>query len=195
MGLFKNLINKLSKKSNKELQNLSKQAQAWYRQAAVITKDFEKTPQQFVNGISQDRVTKILPGNLYLYGYDAKWKDILPFYDRYPLVFPFRKLPDGFIGLNLHYLPLHLRIELFDGLMEFKNNKNMNETTQLKFSWALITGLSKYKLAEPCVHRYLNSHLRSPLRLIKPEDWEKAMLLPVEKFTGASKQEVWRMVK
>lgn len=189
MFSFKNLFKKRTKK---ELQDLSKQAIAWYRQASVITKDFEKTPQQFINNITQERSNKIIPGNLYLYGYDAKWKKELPYWDKYPLVFPFRKVDNGFIGLNLHYLPLHLRIELFDALMSFRNNKNMDETTKLVYSWNLISNLSKFKLAQPCVHRYINGHLRGVLRLIKPEEWEKAILLPVERFEGATKQEVWK---
>ena len=126
-----------------------------------------------------------------MYAYDPKTKEDLPYYDRFPLVFPFRKTADGFYGLNMHYLPYDLRIYLLDALLTFKNNSRWDETTKLKYSWALIDGVSKYKAAHPCVKQYLNSHVRSQFRRVSSADWATAMLLPVERFVGASKQQVW----
>jgi hypothetical protein len=109
----------------------------------------------------------------------------------FPLVFPFKKMKDGFIGLNLHYLPYPMRIQLLERLMDFKTNSLMNENTRLKYSWNMIQGVSRFKIAEPCVHRYLADHLQSPMKKIDASDWATALLLPVEKFVGASKRTVW----
>jgi hypothetical protein len=126
-----------------------------------------------------------------MFGYDPKGKNELPYYDKFPLVFPFRKTPDGFIGLNMHYLPYPLRIQLLDALMVYKSNSRLDETTKIKYSWALIDGVSRYRAAKPCVKQYLTSHVRTQFRNVTSKDWATAMLLPVERFIGASKQEVW----
>ena len=42
-------------------------------------------------------------GKMYFYYYDAKTKDMLPYWDKFPLVIPLEVHTDGFIGLNLHY--------------------------------------------------------------------------------------------
>jgi hypothetical protein len=127
-----------------------------------------------------------------MFYYDAKHKDTLPYWDKFPLVFPFRKLPDGFIGLNMHYLPYYQRVQLLDRLSEFANNKTLDNDTKLKFSWATIQSMSKLKIAEPCVHRYLSTHVRSPYRLVDGSDWATAMVLPVQQFVGRSAAKVWQ---
>jgi hypothetical protein len=80
---------------------------------------------------------------------------------------------------------------LLDRLLIFKNNSKLDETTRIKYSWELIDGASRYAAAKPCVKQYLNGHVRSQFRQINANDWATAMLLPVERFVGASKQEVW----
>jgi hypothetical protein len=80
---------------------------------------------------------------------------------------------------------------LLDRLLVFKNNSKLDETTRIKYSWALIDGVSKYAAAKPCVKQYLTGHVRSQFRQINSNDWATAMLLPVERFVGASKQEIW----
>ena len=57
-------------------------------------------------------VGKPLPGDMYLYLYDPKTKDALPYYDTAPLVIPFRSAKGGFYGMNLHYLPPMMRMQL-----------------------------------------------------------------------------------
>jgi hypothetical protein len=126
-----------------------------------------------------------------MYAYDPKGKAELPYYDRFPLVFPFRKTPDGFIGLNMHYLPYPLRISLLDNLLIYRSNTRMDDMTKLKYSWQIIDGVSRFAAAKPCVKQYLSNHVRSQFRQITSKDWATAMLLPVERFVGASKAEVW----
>lgn len=137
----------------------------------------------------------IVPGNMYLFQYDAKHKKTLPYFDRFPLVFPFKKVEDGFLGLNMHYLNYPLRIKLLDRLQQYRNNDRMDEKTKIKLSWALIEGSSKLNLALPCVKHYLVNHVRSQFIKIESKDWATAMLLPVERFysaNGVTKQEVWK---
>jgi hypothetical protein len=67
----------------------------------------------------------------------------------------------------------------------------MDEMTRLKYSWQIIDGISRFTPAKPCIKQYLIGHVRSPFRKIDSSDWATAMLLPVERFVGASKQQVW----
>jgi hypothetical protein len=76
--------------------------------------------------------------------------------------------------------------------MTFKNNTKMDGTTRIKYSWALISGVSKYKAAEPCIKRYLGDHVKSPYSKVDSSDWTTAMMLPVERFVGAPKEKVWK---
>lgn len=135
--------------------------------------------------------SRIMPGRLYLFMYDAKMKDTLPYWDRFPLVFPYARTPNGFIGLNMHYLPYILRVRLLDRLMDFATNKNMDANTKLKYSYATIQSSSKLRMAQPCIHRYISGNVQSRFLEIPASEWHTAMMLPVERFVGANKQTVW----
>jgi hypothetical protein len=178
-------------KNQYDLKTAVKKSRAWFEQQVLIMTRQQLTPQRVLNGNPDQLVTKIMPGHLYMFVYDPKTKAELPYYDRFPLVFPFRKTPDGFIGLNMHYLPYPLRINLLDNLLTYSSNQRFDETTRLKYSWALIDGMSKYAAAKPCVKQYLVGHVRTQFRQVESSNWATAMLLPVERFVGASKQEIW----
>jgi hypothetical protein len=151
-----------------------KRSKGWFEKQVASMAQQGITPNKVLKGEPSHMRSAIMPGNLYMYVYDPKTKDDLPYYDRFPLVFPFRKTQDGFIGLNMHYLPYDLRINLLDQLLIFKNNARWDETTKIKYSWALIDGVSRYKAAKPCVKQYLSGHVRSQFRQIYAEDWATA---------------------
>lgn len=174
-----------------DLATAVRKSNGWFeKEVAMLTKQ-NLTPNKVLMGNPEQVVTKIIPGHLYLFMYDPKLKKTLPYYDRFPLVFPYAKTPDGFIGLNMHYLPYGLRIRLLDSLLTFKTNNRMDETTRLKYSWQLIDGISRFKAAQPCIKQYLGGHVKTQFRKINSADWATAMLLPVERFVGATKQQIW----
>ena len=70
-------------------------------------------------------------GGMYFFYYNPKLKDVLPFYDIFPLVIPIETYSDGFLGLNLHYLPRVHRAMLMDQLYQTISNDKMNKTTKL----------------------------------------------------------------
>lgn len=187
MSLYSNIFTK----NQVDLKTAVKQSQTWFQQQSFLLGRQRIIPLQLIKSEPQRNVNRIIPGEMYLFAYDAKTKDTLPYWDMYPLVFPFKKLKDGFIGLNMHYLPYAMRVRLLDRLMDFKTNSLLNDTTRLRYSWSTIQGVSRFKMAEPCVHRYLTNHIQSPLKKIDSNDWATALLLPVERFVGASKQRVW----
>lgn len=144
------------------------------------------------------RVNKITPGSMYLFKYNPKYaKEILAkkenaYYDIHPLIIPFRQVPGGFYGLNLHYLTPQLRVALLDKLMIYASNKNLDENTKLRFTWQMAVAAAKNKYISSCVHMYLMSQLQSQFMFIKPDDWVSALMLPVESFVGANKALVWK---
>ena len=174
-----------------DLATAAKKSRSWFEQEVMKMTRQQWTPPKILKGNPTEITQKILPGYLYMYLYDPKTKADLPYYDRFPLVFPFRKTTDGFIGLNMHYLPYNFRILLLDRLMIFANNKRIDESTRLKYKWQLIDGVSRYQMAKPCIKQYLSSHVKSQFRRIPSNNWATAMLLPVERFVGGSKQEVF----
>ena len=180
------------KRNQYNLHDSSRKSQAWFQQQVLLIQRQGVTAKNLMKTGEEPLTTNILPGNMYMFFYDAKHKETLPYWDRFPLLLPYKKTPQGFMGLNLHYLPYQLRVQLLDRLSYFKNNSKMDETTRLKYSWELISGVSKYKAAEPCIKQYLNGHVRSPFKKIPAQDWATAMMLPVESFVGANKQAVWQ---
>lgn len=185
-------IKDVFEKNKYDLQTAALKSKSWFDQQVYQLSRQNITPPKVLNGNPDQTVSSVMPGHLYMYMYDPKLKAELPYYDRFPLVFPFSKTEDGFIGLNMHYLPYQLRMVLLDRLLQFRTNKRMDETTKLRYSWQAIDGMSKFAAAQPCVKRYLIGHVRSKFRRINADDWATAMLLPVERFVGASKEAVWQ---
>jgi len=156
-----------------------KQAGASARMRAV-------TPNQLLKRQPEDN---IMLGKMFFYKYDPKWAKKLPYWDMYPLVFPFEKAPGGFYGLNLHYIPPRDRAILMDSLNQYANNDKYDKTTRLQLSYQL---LKKYRRAVPCVKRYLGDHVVSQTVRVDADEWEIAIFLPVERFQKESKKTVWK---
>ena len=170
--------------------DIGRKSRGWFMKKQVELQKARIGPQKIIRQ-GDNLQSRILPGRLYLFAYDAKLKETLPYWDQYPLVFPYERTADGFMGLNMHYLPYILRVRLLDRLLDFANNKNMNETTRLKYSYATVKASSKLRLAQPCLKRYLAGHVQSRFLEIPANEWHTAMMLPVERFVGANKQTVW----
>lgn len=167
----------------------AEEARKWYRDTA---QGYKRIDERALMKGDKERLTNTpLVGDMYMYYYDPKHKQTLPYYDRFPLVFPYKKVQGGFMGINLHYLPLVYRAKLMDALYDVTNNKNFDETTKLKMNYNLLNGASKFKYFGPCVKHYLTEHLRSRFLYVYPSEWDIALFLPTERFEGASKQKVW----
>ena len=164
----------------------------WFRSIVNRTKGkFSKETPQKILSRSESLVSQSVLGKMYFYSYDPKWKNDLPWYDTFPLVFPIERYPDGFLGLNFHYLAPKHRAILMDQLKAFANNNKYDETTKLRLSYNMLKGFTKYKRARPTVHRYLNSKVNSKFVLVNADEWEVALFLPVERFKKANKKKVW----
>ena len=156
------------------------------RQAGARARMKAVTPNQLLRRQPDDN---ILLGKMFFYKYDPKFAKKLPYWDMYPLVFPFERAPGGFYGLNLHYIPPRDRAVLMDNLNQYASNNKYDKTTRLELSYRL---LKRYGRAVPCVKRYLGDRIVSQTVRIDADEWEVAIFLPVERFQKASKGTVWK---
>lgn len=173
-------------------QEAAKKSKNWYDQQLNLLNRTKINPTLLMqNREEMKRIGKVSPGSMYLFEYDPKNAETLPYYDRYPLVIPFRQASGAFYGLNLHYLHPQLRVALLDKLMIYATDKNLDENTKLKFTWQMAATAAKNKFIAGCVKMYLLNHVESSFMKITPDNWVGALMLPVESFVGASKTRVW----
>ena len=188
MTVFTNLL-KLGK-NPKFAGPTDKESRNWFRDKARRVTNVNVMGLMRRNYLSNKTI--IRPGFMYLFGYDPKMKDELPYYDRFPLIFPVEAYGDGFLGINLHYLPYDLRAKLMDALYELMNNRFYDERTKLRLSYGVLKSASKYKYFEPCVKRYLYSHVQTKFMQVPANEWDIALFLPLESFAKKNKGFVQR---
>ena len=135
------------------------------------------------------RNNKPFYGKLNMFFYDPKHKKTLPYYDTFPLVLPLEVYTDGFLGINMHYLPIPLRIKLLDKLVDYSNNTKFDETTRLVVDYSKLKSI---RLIRPTIHKYLSGYTKSQFRRIDADEFTIATLLPVQRFKKASSTEVWK---
>ena len=108
--------------------------------------------------------TTVRQGHLYLFEYKAKSK-WLPYYDKFPLAYVFKRDRDGFYAANFHYLQYRTRLKamkkLQRGMIDIPRN---------------------------IIHKYLNSHVESLFLDLHSEEWDTSILLPVEDFIMTSRR-------
>jgi len=130
-------------------------------------------------------------GAMFMFFYDPKHKKTLPYYDSFPLIIAVGGAEGGFIGLNLHYLPIALRAKFLDGLMDTTNNKKYDESTKFAISYNMLKSASKLKYFKPCYKHYLTKHVRGRLALVPAPEWEIATFLPTADFQKASTSTIY----
>jgi hypothetical protein len=145
---------------------------------------------------NQDQLTtQLLPGKMYAFLYDPKLKNELPYFDKFPLIIPWRKDARHFWGINFHYLPYQYRLTLLNKLMQFAQHNKKGEVAMLKFSWNLISSVSKFREAQPAIKCYLHGHVKTRFIQIPPEDWAIATMMPMANFAGDKETNVWKLSK
>jgi len=171
----------------------SKQSREWFRDLAMGVKRInvpkfqkETTPFQNIENLSANSI-----GKMYHFTYDPKWKDKLPYYDTFPLVFPFDFKGDRMLGINMHYLSPYLRARLMDALYTTLNNEKYDKTTKLQVSYGILKSSFRFAAFRPCIHCYLFDHVRSPFMYITPDMWDYTLMLPTARFQKHSADYVW----
>jgi hypothetical protein len=171
----------------------SKTSREWFRNTALNVKkmgvkEFQKsaTPFQVMENLSLKSI-----GKMYSFVYDPKWKEQLPYYDTFPLVFPFDFKDDRMLGINMHYLPPGARATLMNALYNTLTIGEKNTNTALKINYQILKGASQFKYFKPCIKSYLFSHVRSPYQNISPQLWDYTLMLPLARFQKQSADAIW----
>lgn len=167
----------------------SKESRAWFRKKAGALGKVDRN--QIMNEPEMKLTGKQFPGGMFMFFYDPKTKDTLPYYDSFPLTIIVGPAPGGFTGLNLHYLPMVLRAKLLDGLLDVASDKKYNENTRFNLSYSMLKKASSMKYFKPCFKRYLMSNVRSRFAIVPAPEWEVATFLPTQDFQKSSKSSVW----
>ena len=178
------------------------QAQAFRAGVTARTNASKKWFQANVKKLGQVNRTSLLKddaleptarniaGNMYLYFYDPKYKDELPYYDRFPLTIMVEPAKGGFYGLNLHYLKPTIRAAFLDELMKTAPQK-ITDKSRIRARYKLLASSKKYKEFKPCFKHYLTEHIKSKLVRVPMSEWEVAIFLPTEQFKKKGKAAIW----
>lgn len=158
--------------------------------AAVNNKSSKWFADTMKKNIRGHSVTKPSPGRLYAYMYDAKHKDTLPYWDRFPLIVYLGLGKQGsttlMYGLNLHYIPPKARQQFLEELLkQYASTPTITNKTKLKINWSQVKGFAG---ADKMIKAYLPGHIKGSLIEIKPSDWANVVLLPTQQFMSKGKR-------
>ena len=174
-----------------ELQMMSKKSLEWMANRIAEIKN----PGVIPRGISREtyrQTSGFRLGGMYCFYYDPKTKDKLEYYDRFPMVLVLDRYTDGFLGLNLHYLPFQYRIAFLGKLMKYAQMDDAGEIQRLRVTYDILTASKSLKAFKPCLKRYLSSHIQSKILAIQSNEWDIAAFLPIQQFKKASAAKVWQ---
>lgn len=178
-------------KTAAQLSTMSRESFNWLKRKIVELRNPANITREIVK--EKDRYTRTFRiGMLYFFSYDPKTKADLPYYDTFPLVLVLEKYPDGFLGLNLHYLPIKYRIAFLSKLMSLAILDDSDDIKRMRVSYEILNASKRYKEFRPCLKKYLYGHLKSRMLTIKPNEWDVASMLPVHRFKNAKPSHVWQ---
>ena len=174
----------------------ARKSQAWFAEQVKYL-GHTVSPNSVMSNSARSR-NFLIPGKMTMFFYVAKTRDELPYYDTFPLIFPFSQDAETFTGINFHYLPVKLRVVLLKNLLDFATDKKLNEQTKLRLQWQFVSGLSRYQGVENAVKKYRFDHVQSQFLLVPAPQWFNAVMIPFERFVvgeqarRVDKNYVWR---
>ena len=169
------------KRNSLDYPKFSRDSTLWMQRKVATLRD----PGYLAKTISQEADRSrggSLIGGVYFFYYEPKLAAKLPYYDTFPLVIILQKYSDGFLGLNMHYLPVMLRAAFMDMLMDFAHFDVKTDAARINASYNILKTTQRLKAFRPCLKRYLVTNMGSKPLLVDPSEWETAMWLPVEQF-------------
>lgn len=177
-------------RSSAQIKTMSRDSLRWLEGKVEEIKGRSNIASQ-ISRESQRWVNRFQLGGLYFFYYDPKTKTDLPYYDRFPLVIPLEIYPDGFLGLNLHYLPMNYRLVFLDKLLDTAAINKNNEIYRVRVSYDILSATRRYREFRPCLKKYLFNHVTSKIVAVQPNEWDVAAFLPVQQFKKKPADYVW----
>lgn len=165
----------------------TKESREWFMKKAMNMRSINREALMKEDPIKSR--SKQIIGGMYMFTYDPKHKDTLPYYDVFPLVIVLKPAKGGFLGLNLHYLPPKLRMQFFANIMDIQGS-NVTDDTKFKLTYRMLQKSSNLRYFKPCVKHYLNSQVTSKFAEVPAPEWEIAIFLPTAQFRKANSYKV-----
>mgnify|MGYP003336446537 CR=1 FL=1 len=184
-------LTQLAKSRPEDMRVMSKKSLEWLANRIAEIKN----PGSIPRGVSREtyrQTTGFKLGGMYCFYYDPKTKEKLDYYDRFPMVLVLDRYNDGFLGLNLHYLPFQYRIAFLGKLMKFADLNDAGEIERLRVTYDILTASKRLKEFKPCLKRYLTGQIQSKILAIQSNEWDIAAFLPIQQFKKASAAKVWQ---
>ena len=166
----------------------TKESREWFMKKAKVIKGINR--EALMKEEPLDRGGRQILGSMQMFFYDPKYKETLPYYDRFPLAIIVKPAKGGFLGMNLHYLPPILRAKFLDALMDNVTSKKSPDA-KFKLTTRLLASASDLEYYKPCIKHYLNEHVRSNFAEVKAPEWEIATFLPTALFEKADQRKVY----
>ncbi len=190
---MESLLVRLEKETPSELQERSLESLRFF-QARV--RNLKISSEAFYKQSDLQKAKRYLEGRMYTFFYNAKTKNKLPYWDRFPLVIILDLREDGFTGLNLHYIPPRYRVRLLYELYKYvilDDDEYAEEEMRMriKMTYQLITGISKLKMYKPCFKRYLTTQIEGRALEITPEYWDSMAMLPLAQWQKENARTVY----
>jgi len=174
----------------------TRESRDWFRSKITTMRSGSINRTQLMRekelALQTPRYTRDLIGRMFMFFYDPKTKDTLPFYDKFPLIVMVGPAAGGFYGLNLHYLPPILRAKMLDGLMDITNNRAYDDTTKFKVRYQTLKRISKLRYYEPCFKHYLTDHVKGRFARVEAPEWEIATFLPTAQWKKSTAQNIYK---
>lgn len=154
----------------------------WFETKALSASD--TTARSKIFGATDRSSNITFVGRMYVFRYDAKTKDKLEMWDKYPLCMILEKKLNGFLGMNLHYLPKRQRMTLLNSWNKYDDEMQEGTIGKGKSNWEIFSesmnnaGLGA--LPKRCIKRYLSPYVRSKFIEIYPNEFDKAIQLPID---------------
>ena len=161
----------------------------------------ELSPSQSLKKVKEllkerKKMTKkdVRPGNLLFTFYNAKDKEQT--YDRTPLVLILKRNSSHTLGLNFHWIPLSMRLNLIKTIIRM-NEQNIKRNRPLEFSYNQLKPMLKSLGYAPCIRLYINKRISGTGVVIPPERLFEVARLKTETFTQGrySASQLFQMAK
>ena len=173
-----------------ETESFTSKARTWYLNEL---QSMRVNRQQLLKDPETIKKSRPLAGRMFMFFYEPKHKDTLPYYDRFPLILMVEsaKPKKGFYGLNFHYLDYRKRAILLSRLLQYSNNKRYDESTRLRLSYNILKSASRLDAFKPCFKHYLPGQIRGQVKMVPADYWETALFFPSEQFKKETKTSVF----
>lgn len=189
---MESLIKRLEEETPAELETRSLESLRWFQQRV---KTMKLTSEAFYKQSSLNKAKRYLEGRMYTFFYDAKTKDKLPYWDRFPVVLILDLSQNGFTGLNLHYIPPRYRVRLLYELYKYirldDDTRDENMKPHIRMRYEMLRGLSKLRFFKPCFKRYLTTQIEGRALEITPDYWDVMAMLPLADWQKKNAREVY----